>query len=87
MTFLGIGGLVIGVMLGELCLVRTAAAGSAETTQTKIARALSAGPEHHSGCHGSRRGWTRRVDRASPGNEWLDLHAWKRIRNRHAGDV
>ena len=44
LTFLGIGGLVIGVMLGELCLVRTAAAGSAETTQTKIARALSAGP-------------------------------------------
>ena len=44
LTFLGIGGLVIGVMLGELGLVRTAAAGSAETTQTKIARALSAGP-------------------------------------------
>ena len=44
LTFLGIGALVIGVMLGELGLVRTAAAGSAETTQTKIARALSAGP-------------------------------------------
>jgi hypothetical protein len=44
LIFLGIGGLVIGVLLGELCLVRTAAARSAETTQTKIARALSAGP-------------------------------------------
>jgi len=44
LTALMIGRLAISVLLAGLYLVPTASAGSSEATQTKIARALSAGP-------------------------------------------
>lgn len=44
LTALGIDGLAMGVLLGGLSLVRTVAAENPDATQTKIVRALSAGP-------------------------------------------